>query len=110
MSNASLNTDGWTGDKPCLVTIDTRAYVTTARQNTAPGLPKRKQSIPYILTMALEKILPMLKEALVEMTLGQSPMHIWMFTPEIADKFIPVLHVLCTYDVFMHFRSNVIWL
>jgi hypothetical protein len=110
MSNDSLNTEGQTGNKPCLVTIDTRASVTTARPNIAAGLPKRKLSIPYILTMASGEILPMLNEALVEMTLGQSSIHIWMFVPEITDKFIPVLDVLCTYDVFMHFRSNVLWL
>jgi hypothetical protein len=110
MSNDSLNTEVQTGNKPCLITIDTRASMTTARPNSAAGLPKRKLSIPYILTMASGKIFPMLKEALVDMTLGQNPIHIWMFVPEITDKFIPVLDVLCVYDVFMHFLSNMLWL
>lgn len=110
MSNDSLNTEGQTGDKLCLVTIDTRVSVTTARPNIAAGLPKRKLSIPYILTMASGKILPMLKEILVEMTPGHGPIHNWMFNPEIRNKFIPVLDVLCTNDGFMHFRSNVLWL
>jgi hypothetical protein len=30
-ANPSLVTQGWVGDKPCLVTVDTGAYVTVAR-------------------------------------------------------------------------------
>jgi hypothetical protein len=33
-----------------------------------------------------------------------------MFIPDNTEKFIPVLDVLCTYDVFTHFRPNVLWL
>jgi hypothetical protein len=73
-------------------------------------LPKRKLSIPYTLMMASGEILPILKTPFMEMTLGQNPIHIWTFVPEITYKFIPVLDILCTYDVFMHFRSNVLWL
>jgi hypothetical protein len=56
--------------------------------------------------MASGEILPILKMALMVMTLGQSPIHIWMFDPEITDKFIHVLDILCTYDVFMYSRQT----
>jgi hypothetical protein len=93
----SLNAQGWTGDKPCLLTIDTGASVTTVRPNTAAGLPKRKPS-HYILQMASWETLPILKEALVELTLGQSPIRIAVFIMENANEFILGLHVLHTYD------------
>lgn len=37
----SLNTEGWIGGIPCLVTIDTRASVTTARPDITSGLTER---------------------------------------------------------------------
>jgi hypothetical protein len=44
---------------------------------------------------------PILKEALVELILGQSPIWIWVYIEEIMDKFILGLDVLHAYDVFL---------
>jgi hypothetical protein len=41
------------------------------------------------------------KEALVELTLAQSPIRIWVFVTEITGKFIPGLYVLHTHDAFV---------
>lgn len=46
----SLNTEGWIGARPCLVTTDTRASVSTARPDTSAGLIER--SSLYILQTA----------------------------------------------------------
>jgi hypothetical protein len=49
--------------------------------------------------MASGENLPILKEALVELTLGQSPN--LGFSEEIMDKFILGLDVLCAYNAFI---------
>jgi hypothetical protein len=51
-----------------LVTIKARALVPIAGLDTTVGLPKRKLTKPYVLQIASEEILPLLKEALVILT------------------------------------------
>lgn len=41
----------------------------------------------------------MLKEGLVQPTLGQSTLHIWVFVTRIMDEFIQGLDILQAYDV-----------
>jgi hypothetical protein len=41
-ADPSLVTQGWVGDKPCLVTVDTGAHVTVARPDIAAGWPERQ--------------------------------------------------------------------
>jgi hypothetical protein len=67
----SLNVEEQTGDKSCLATIDTRASVTIVRQDITAGLPEREQTWPYVLQMESGKTFPVLKEAIVEQTMGQ---------------------------------------
>jgi hypothetical protein len=43
-TDPSLVTQGWFGDKPCLVTVDTRAYVTMARPDVLPDGPKGRRT------------------------------------------------------------------
>jgi hypothetical protein len=38
----SLVTEGWVDDRPCLVTVDTGAYVTVAKPDIATGWPERQ--------------------------------------------------------------------
>jgi hypothetical protein len=47
----SLVTQGWVGDKPCLVTVDTRAYVTVARPDITAGWPERQPNQRLMLQM-----------------------------------------------------------
>jgi hypothetical protein len=81
--------------KPCLMT-DTGASVTITWPDIVVGLPERKQSRLHSLQKASWETLPVLKEALVELTLGQKPLHIWVFITEITDEFILRLDFLHT--------------
>jgi hypothetical protein len=46
----------------------------------------RRLSWPYILQMMSGETIPVLKEALIELTLGWSALKIWVFFTEITDK------------------------
>jgi len=50
------------------------------------------------LQTASGQTIPVLKEALVELTLGQRALKIWVFVAEFTDEFIVGLDVLRTYD------------
>jgi hypothetical protein len=41
-TDPSLFTKGWVGDKECLVTVDTGAFVTVVRPDIAAGWPERQ--------------------------------------------------------------------
>jgi hypothetical protein len=60
--------------------------------------------------MASGETLPILKEALVELTLGLSPLCVWVLIAEITDELILGLHILLTYDAFMDLACHILWL
>jgi hypothetical protein len=68
--------------------------VTIAKPDVITGHTERNPSWPYVLQMAFWKSIPILKEALVKLTLGQSTLKICVFTTEIMDDFILGLDVL----------------
>jgi predicted aspartyl protease len=80
------------------VTIDTGASVTIARPNIVAGQPEKKPSRAYVVQTASGETIPVLKEALVELTLGQRALRIWVFVAEVTDEFILGLDVLRAYD------------
>jgi hypothetical protein len=80
------------------VTIDTGASVTIARPDIVSGRPERKPSRAYVLQTASGETLPLLRETLVELTLGQRALRIWVFVAEVTDEFILGLDVLRAYD------------
>jgi predicted aspartyl protease len=86
--NDSLNMEGQIGDKSCLMTIDTGASVTIVRLDITAGLPVRELTRPYVLQMLSGKTLLILKEALVELTLGHCPLTTWLFVTKVTDEFI----------------------
>jgi hypothetical protein len=49
--------------------------------------------------MASGVILPIVKEALVEFSLGQCPLITWVLITKITDEFILGLYVLCAHDL-----------
>jgi hypothetical protein len=51
-----------------------------------------------------------LKEVLVEPTLGQSTIYIWVFVKKITDKFILGSRVLQAYDAAVDLNHHVLWL
>jgi hypothetical protein len=81
------------------VIINTGASVTIAQPDTVAGQPERKLSRAYILQTASAETIPVLKEALIELTLGQRTLRIWVFAAEITDEFILGLDVLRAYNV-----------
>jgi hypothetical protein len=81
------------------VTINTGASVTIARPDIVAGQPNRKLSRAYVLQTAAGETNSVLKEALVELTLGRRTLRIWVFIAEITDEFILGLDVLRAYNV-----------
>jgi hypothetical protein len=71
------------------MTIDIGTSVTVTR----PRLPERDPTQPYVLNMMLRKTLHVLKEALVEVTLGQHLLRTWAFVTEAMHKFFLRLDV-----------------
>jgi hypothetical protein len=85
-------------EKPCRVTIDTGAFVNDARPVIVVGLPERRPGRQCVLQVGLGRTIPIVKEALVELTLGQRAVNIWVFVADIRDEFIPGLDILRAYD------------
>jgi hypothetical protein len=50
----SLVKQGWESDKPCLVTVDTGAYVTMATPDISAGWPERQPNKRFTLETDLE--------------------------------------------------------
>ena len=80
------------------MTIDTGASVTIARPDIVAGKAERKPSKAHFLQTACGETIPVLKEALVELTLGQRALSIWVFVAEVTDEFTLGLGVLRAYD------------
>jgi hypothetical protein len=61
-------------------------------KNTRPGiiagLPKIELSLSYVLQIGSGQTFPVLKEGMVELTLGWHPMRTCMFIAKITDKFV----------------------
>jgi len=97
-AKGSLIADGWIQEKPCQVTIDTGASATVARPDIVAGLPERELGQPYVLQTASGETIPAMKEAHVELTLGQRTLSSWVFVADIADEFILGLDLLRACD------------
>ena len=91
--------EGWIQGRPCRVTMDTSASVTIARPDIVAGQPDGKPSRAYILQTASGDTITVLKEALIELSLGQRALRFWVFITEITDEFILGIDVLWAYDV-----------
>ena len=71
------------------MTINTGASVTNVRPYIVEGQPSRA----YVLQLASAETIPVMKEAVVELTMGRRDLMIWVFVVEGTDEFI-----LRTYD------------
>jgi hypothetical protein len=98
-ADTGLVTQGSVGDKPCLVTVDTGAYVIVARPDMAAGWPERQPNPNLALQMVSGEALPIMKEVFLTLTLGRRPLKIWVFVADITDELILGLDVLRAYDV-----------
>ncbi|XP_033607223.1 uncharacterized protein LOC117282280, partial [Cryptotermes secundus] len=97
-ANTSLVTQGWVGDKPCQVTVDTGAYVMVVRPDIAAGWPERQPNPDFTLQTVSGGSLPILKEVLLTLTLGRQPITMWVFVANITDELILGLDILRAYD------------
>jgi hypothetical protein len=97
-TDTGLVTQGWVGDKLCLVTVDTGAYVTVARSDIAAGWPEKQPNLGLVLQTVSGKALPIMKEVSLTLTLGQRPLKISVFVANITDELILGLDVLRAYD------------
>jgi hypothetical protein len=61
-TDPTLLTQGWVGDKPYLVTVDTGAYITVVRPDIAAGWPERQLSQCFKLQRVSGETLQVLKE------------------------------------------------
>jgi hypothetical protein len=84
--------------KPCHVTIDAGAFVTVVRTDIVVGLPERRPGQQCVLQVGLGRMIPIVKKVLVELTLGQRALKIWVFVADMWDEFILGLHILWAYD------------
>jgi hypothetical protein len=90
------------------VTIDTGVSMTIARPDVTAELPKRDPPMQCALQMASEETLPILKEALVKLTLGQCPLTTWVFVANITDEFVLGLDVMHAHDPSVDLRCHVL--
>jgi hypothetical protein len=58
---------------------------------------ERNQGRQYVLQVVSGETIPVVKEALVELTLGQSALKIWVFVARITDELILGLYILRAY-------------
>jgi hypothetical protein len=68
-----------------------------ARPNIAAGWPERQPNQSYTLQTVSTKAIPILKEVLLTLTLGQRPLKIWVFVANITNEFILGLDILRAY-------------
>jgi hypothetical protein len=68
------------------------------RHRRLSNQPERKPSKAYALQTASGKTIPVLKEALVELSLGRGALKIWVFVAEVTEELILGLDVQRAYD------------
>jgi hypothetical protein len=111
MENANpMVAQGWVGEKPCLVTVDTGVYVTVARSDIAHGWPERQPNLRLTLHVVSGETLPILKEVFLTQTLGRCPLKIWVFVTDITNEFILGLDILRTHDAFIDIERQTLHL
>jgi hypothetical protein len=97
-ADPSLVTQGWVGDKPCLLTIDSGVYMTVPRPDITAGWPKIQPNQSYMIQTVSGEGLPILEEVSLTLTLGLRPLEIWVFVANITNKFILGLDIMREYD------------
>jgi hypothetical protein len=95
-------------DRPCRVTIDDGVFVTVARPDNVVVLPERRPGRQCVLQVGSGRTIPVVKKALVQLTLGQRALKIWVFVADVTDKFILGLDILRSYHTTLDVGGNVI--
>jgi hypothetical protein len=97
MADPSLVSQGWVCDKPCLVTVDIRAYVTLARPDIAAGWFQRQPNRRCMLHRLFWEALPIMKQVFLTLNQGRRPLKICVFVANITNVFIlgPDIRCIC---------------
>lgn len=106
--HTNLKVIGRIGNKPCIVTVDTGASVTIARPDIVAGLPERETTKKAYLRTISGQAFPILKEALVTLTLGKRQLIIWVFVANTTEEFTLGLDVLYAYNAVVDLCRNVL--
>jgi hypothetical protein len=104
----NLQAIGRIGDKPCIVTVDTGASVSIARPDIVAGLPERDVPKKACVRSISGQTLPILKEALVKLTLGKRLLITWVFVASITEEFMLGLDVMYAHDAVVDLRRHVL--
>jgi hypothetical protein len=104
----NLKVDGRIGDKPCLVSVDTGASTTVVRSDMAEGLPERHLPMRVYLQCISGQAIPVLKEALVKLTLGKSTLILWVQVADITEEFSLGLDVMYKHHVIVDLKRHVL--
>jgi hypothetical protein len=96
-ADTSLVNQSWVGDKPCLVTVGTGAYVTMARPDIVAGWPERQRNQRFTLQTVSGEALPIQKEVFLTLTLGRRPLKIWDSIANVTNELILGLDILRAY-------------
>jgi hypothetical protein len=94
----SLVTQGWAGDKPYLVTVNTGMYMTFARPEIGAGWPERLPNQPYTLQTVSGEAFTILKEVFLVHP-GAAPTENFVLVISTMNEFILGLDVVHAYDV-----------
>jgi predicted aspartyl protease len=108
VTHSNLKAMGWIGDKPCIMTVDTGASVTIARPDIVAGLPEREAPKNATLRTISGQPVPILKEALVKLTLGKQLLIIWVFVANTTEEFTLGLDVLYKHNAVVDLSRKVL--
>jgi predicted aspartyl protease len=105
-----LRVDGWIGEKPCVVSVDTGASSTIVSPQMAEGLPIRvPASVTYLQSVSGDAV-PVLQEALVKLTLGKYHLVSWALVAETTEEFTLGIDVMHAHGVILDLRRNILQL
>jgi hypothetical protein len=104
----NLKVVGRIGDEPCLMSVDTGASTTVVRSDIAEGLPERHLPMRVYLQCISGQAIPVLKEALVKLTLGNRTLILWVQVADITEEFSLGLDFMYANDVVVDFKRRVL--
>jgi hypothetical protein len=110
MTEDRLVADGWMQERPCHVTIDAGTFMSVARPDIVLGLPESRPGRQRVLQVGSGRTIPVVKDVLVELNLGQQVLKIWVFVADITDEFIMGLDILRAYEDSVDVRLHVLLL
>lgn len=93
--------EGWIGDKPCYVTVQTGSYVTVERPHIAARRSESHPNQRFTLHAVSAKVFPVLKEVFLDLNLRRCPLKIWSFVSNVTNEFMSELDKMRTYISFV---------